>query len=58
MSHMSDDDFILHIMGNLSKGYDAVLTNLENKLIADSSQDLTIELMHQKLKSSFLNISK
>ena len=49
MSGMSDDDFMLHILGNLPKEYEAVLIDLENILMADSSEKFTIELMCQKL---------
>ena len=48
---MSDDDYMLHVMGNLPKEYEAVLIDLENRLMAESSKKLTIELMHQKLNA-------
>ena len=43
---MPDDDFMLHMMGNFPEENEAVLTDLKNRLVAESSDKLTIELMH------------
>ena len=53
MSFMSDDDFMLHIMGNLSKKYEAIGISFENRLMAESYEKLAIKLMHQKLNACF-----
>ena len=50
---MSDDDFMLHIMDNLHKEYEAVLTDIEHRLMTESSEKCTTELMHQKLNACF-----
>ena len=52
-SQISDDDFKLHIMCNLPEEYEAVLTYLENRLMAESGEKVTGELMHQKLNACF-----
>ena len=49
---MSDDNFMLHIMGNLPEKCETVLTDLENRLMTESSDKLTI-CMHQKLNAHF-----
>ena len=38
-SQMSDDNFMLHVMGNLPKEYEAVFTDLENRLMANSGKN-------------------
>ena len=53
MSCMPDNDFMLHIMGNLPNKYLALLTDLENGLIAESGEKIINELMHWKLKAHF-----
>ena len=50
---MSDDDFMLHVMGNLPKECEAMLMDLENRLLAETSEKLSIELMQQKLNAHF-----
>ena len=44
---MSDDDFMLLIMSNLPEEYEAVLTDVENRLILESGEKITIELISQ-----------
>ena len=44
LSCMSDDDFMLHIIGNLSEEYEAVLTDLENRLMAESGKNSLLNL--------------
>ena len=44
MSYVSENDFMLQIMGNLPDEYDAMLTDLENRLKAESSKKLTIDI--------------
>ena len=46
-------NFMLYIMGNLPKKYEAVLKDLENKLMTESSEKHTIEPMNQKLNAHF-----
>ena len=43
---MSDNDFMLHVICTLPKEYKSVLTDLENRLMAESSEKRAIEL-HQ-----------
>ena len=57
-SHISVDDFMLHIMGSLPKEYKAVVTNLENRLMTESGKKLPIEFMHQMLNACFNSLSK
>ena len=52
-SFMSDDDIMLYVMCNLPEEYDMVPTDLENRLMAESIEKLTIELMHQKSNTCF-----
>ena len=52
-SCMSDDDFMLHFIGNLPEEYKAVFTDLQNRLIAESGEKQPIELMCQKLNVCF-----
>ena len=54
MSLMSNDDFMLHIMGNLPKEYETVVTNTE--LMVESGEKLTIELMYQSLNAHLKNL--
>ena len=48
MSCMTNEDFMLYVMDNLPLKYEAVLTDLENRLITKNSDKLTNEVMHQK----------
>ena len=50
---MSDDNFMLPVMSNLSNEYGAVLTHLKKRLMSEHGEKLTIELMHQKLNAHF-----
>ena len=50
---MSDDDFMLLIMSNLPEEYEAVLTDVENRLILESGEKITIELISQQLNAPF-----
>ena len=51
MSFMANEDFMLHIMGNPPEEYEAVLTDLENRLMFENENMFTIELIHQKLNA-------
>ena len=50
---MSDDDFRLHVMGNLTKEYKASLIDVENCFYKTESENLTIKVMHQKLNARY-----
>ena len=53
MSYISDNNFMLHIIDNLPEEYEALLTDVENRLMVESGYKLIIELMHQKLNNFF-----
>ena len=41
-SCMTNEDFMLHVMGNLHKEHEAILTNHENRFITETGKKLTI----------------
>ena len=49
---------MLHIMGNLPKEYEAAFMDLENILMTESGEKLTMERMHQKLNALFKRLQK
>ena len=58
MSCMTSEDFMLHVMGTLPEECEAVLANLENRLIAENSNKLIIKVMHQKLNAHFKRLDE
>ena len=49
---MTNEDFMLHVMGNLPREYDTVFTVLENRH-SKNGYNITIEGMNQKLSACY-----
>ena len=47
--NITDKDFMIHILNNLSKDYDVILDGLENYLTAIGDHALTINMICEKL---------
>ena len=45
---ISDEDFMIHILNNLPKGYDVILKRLENQLISSCNDAPIINLIRKK----------
>ena len=55
---MTDNDFMLHLMGNLLKECETTLTDLENCFYKSVNDKLTIRIMSQKLNASYEQMQK
>ena len=47
--HISDEDFMIHFLNNLSKEYDLIFNGLENYLMVSGDNVLTIDVICKKL---------
>ena len=54
---MSDMEFMIHVLNNVSEEYDVVLDSLESCLVSTGEDKLTIEAFREKLNSRFEWIS-
>ena len=53
--NVSDEDFMIYLLNNLSKEYDVILNGLENCLMATGENALTIDSIHEKLNHRYKN---
>ena len=53
MDEMTDDNFMLHLMGNPPKEYEITLMDLKNCFYKTGGNELTIKVIHQKLNARY-----
>ena len=54
--NVSDEDFMIHVLNNLSDEYDVILDGLKNCLTLIGDDALTIDLIHEKLNHGYKKI--
>ena len=55
--NISDEDFMIHVLNNLPEKYDVILNRLQNCLMENRDNALTIDIIRKKINRLYKKIN-